>query len=188
MRKLNVFNQISIDGYFKTTDGDISWLHQPDDDAEFKQFTNENAVSGGVLLFGRKTYETMVTFWPTPQAAEQFPEVARQMNSLPKVVFSKSLDQATWNNATIVKGDPVAEVRRMKSEAGPAMAILGSGSIVAQLTRAGLIDEYQVLVIPTVLSEGTSMFDGAGRMVNMTLANSRTFRNGRVFLVYHPKG
>jgi dihydrofolate reductase len=180
-----VFNQISIDGYFKSADGNIGWLHQPDDDEEFKAFTNSNAVAGGVLLFGRRTYEMMVSFWPTPQAAAQFPEVARQMNSLPKVVFSKTLDRASWNNTT-VRPDPVAEVKEMKGRPGDSMAVLGSGSIVSQLTRAGLIDEYQILVIPTVLGGGTTMF-GDVAPLNLALASSRTFRNGKVFLVYHPK-
>jgi dihydrofolate reductase len=187
MRKLSVFNQISVDGFFKTANGDIGWLHQPDEDAEFKEFTRDNAVSGGVLLFGRKTYETMASFWPTPQAAEQFPDVAKQMNSLPKVVFSKTMDGASWNNTTVVKGDPVVAVKKMKNEPGEPMAILGSGTIVSQLTHAGLIDEYQIMMIPIVLSEGSTMFDRASSMLNLTLTKSRTFRNGRVFLVYQPE-
>jgi dihydrofolate reductase len=189
MRRLSVFNQVSVDGYFKTPSGDIRWLHQPDDDddEEFKQFSTDNAVAGGVLLFGRKTYETMASFWPTTAAAEQFPEVAREMNRLPKVVFSKTLDQASWSNTTVIKGDPVTAVKKMKSEPGEPLAILGSGSIVSQLTQASLIDEYQILVIPTVLGEGTTMFDGVKTPMNLTLTKTRTFRNGRAFHVYEPK-
>jgi dihydrofolate reductase len=82
----------------------------------------------------------------------------------------------------------VAEVKKMKSEPGKPMAILGSGSIVSQLTQAGLIDEYQILMIPVVLGEGTTMFDGAGKTISLTLTRSRTFRNGKAFLVYEPKG
>src|SRR6185436_19526824 len=103
MRKLTVFNQISVDGYFKTPSGDIGWMHRQDDgDEEFKKFSTDNAVAGGVLVFGRKTYETMAGFWPTPAAAKQFPGIAEQMNRLPKVVFSKTLDKPSWNNTTIV--------------------------------------------------------------------------------------
>ena len=188
MRKLSVFNQISIDGYFKTPSGDIQWMHRPDDsDEEFKRFSTDNAVAGGVLVFGRTTYETMASFWPTPAAAKQFPEVAEQMNRLPKVVFSKTLDKPSWNNTTVVKDDLVAAVKKMKSEPGEPMAILGSGSIVSQLTQAGLIDEYQILVLPVVLGEGKTMFDGAKKMLNMTLTKSRTFKNGKAFLVYEPR-
>ena len=109
------------------------------------------------------------------------------MNQTPKIVFSKTLDRAEWNNTTIVKGDLVTEVEKMKSEPGEPMAILGSGSIVSQLTRAGLIDEYQILVIPIVLGEGTTMFDGAGTMVDLRLTETRSFRNGKAFLVYEPR-
>lgn len=187
MRKLSVFNQVSVDGYFKTPSGDIRWMHQPDDDQEFRQFTIDNAVSGGMLVLGRKTYETMASFWPTPAAAEQFPEVAAEMNRLPKVVFSTTLDHPSWNNTTVIKSDPVAAVTRMKSQPGEPIAILGSGSIVSQLTQAGLIDEFQVLVIPIVLGDGTTMFAGARKMINLTLTNTRTFRNGKAFLVYQPQ-
>ena len=189
MRRLTVFNQVSVDGYFRTPSGDIHWLHQqPDDDAEFRQFTIDNATAGGALLFGRKTYEQMASFWPTPAAAEQFPEVAREMNRLPKFVASKTLIQPEWQNTTVLSGDLVAETRRLKEGVGEPIAILGSGSIVSQLTQAGLIDEYQILVIPVVLGEGTTMFDGMKKMMNLALTKTRTFRNGKALHVYEAKG
>ena len=187
MRQLSVFNQISVDGYFRTASGDSAWMHQQDDDAEFNEFTASNARGGGVLLFGRTTYEMMASFWPTAAAAEQFPDVAKQMNNLPKVVFSRTQKKASWNNTRLVKGDPVAEVRRMKNEPGEQIVIMGSGTIVSQLMPAGLIDEYQLVVIPVVLGEGKTMFEGSRRMLNLTLTKSRTFRNGKAFLVYEPK-
>jgi len=188
MRRLSVFEQVSVDGYFKTPSGDISWLHQTDnDDEEFKQFTRDNAAAGGVLVFGRRTYEVMANFWPTAAASEQAPDVARHMNRMPKVVFSKTLDQASWNNTTVVKADPVSAIKKMKREPGEPMTIMGSGTIVSQLTAAGLIDEYQILVIPIVLGEGTTMFEGAGKLMNLTLTDTRTFRNGKAYHVYQPK-
>ena len=97
MRKLSVFNQISVDGYFRTASGDSAWMHQQDDDAEFREFTAANARGGGTLLFGRTTYELMASFWPTPAAAAQFPDVARQMNGLLKIVFSRTLERVEGN-------------------------------------------------------------------------------------------
>jgi dihydrofolate reductase len=187
MRKLTVFNQVSVDGFFRTEDGDSSWMHQQDDDAEFRKFTEGNAMGGGVLLFGRTTYEMMRAFWPTPAAAEQFPVVAKQMNTLPKVVFSRTLKKASWNNTTILKRDVVAEVRKLKSEPGEQIVIMGSGTIVTQLAPAGLIDEYQLVVIPVVLGEGKTMFEGSRKTLNLTLTKARTFRNGKAFLVYEPR-
>ena len=189
MRKLSVFNQVSLDGYFRTKEGSVEWAHRAQgqgDDPEFKQFISGNASGGGALLFGRKTYEMMVAFWPTPAAAEQFPEVAKGMNAAPKIVFSKTLKKAAWNNTTVISGDLVSEVRKLKEASGAPMTILGSGSIVAPLARAGLIDQYQLLVFPLVLGEGVSMFAGVGTGVGLTLQSTRAFRNGIVLLVYEP--
>jgi len=188
MRKLSVFNQVSVDGFFRTMDGAIDWVKdRQGDDPEFREFISGNASGGGVLLFGRKTYEMMAGFWQTPMAAEQFPVVARQMNALPKIVFSKTLKEATWQNTTLLKGDLVGEVRKLKSGPGEPMAILGSGSIVAPLARAGLIDEVQFLVFPVVLGEGASMFAGVGKTLDLKLKSTRVFRNGIVSLVYESK-
>lgn len=85
MSKLMVFNSVSVDGYFTDTKGDVSWTHQ--DDPEWRKFTIENARGDGILLFGRITYEMMSSYWPTPQAKQQFPEVAERMNKAQKVVF-----------------------------------------------------------------------------------------------------
>ena len=105
---------------------------------------------------------------------------------MPKVVFSRTLDQASWNNTKLVKGDMVAEVRRMKKEHGEGMVILGSGSIVSQLASEGLIDEYQVVVNPVVLGTGRTMFDGVKEKLNLKLTKTRTFGNGNVVLGYQP--
>ena len=129
----------------------------------------------------------MASYWPTPIADQHNPAVAAGMNSMPKVVFSRTLDQASWNNTRLVKGDIVSAVRKMKEEPGPGMAILGSGSIVSQLTEAGLIDEYQVLVAPIVLGQGRTMFEGVRKMIDLKRTRSRPFRNGMVFNVYEPK-
>jgi len=137
MPRLIVFNTITVDGYFTDKNNDMSWAHQGDDDPEFDEFVAGNASGGGVLVFGRKTYELMASFWPTPAAAERMPVVAREMNSRQKVVFSRTLEEASWSNTRLVKDDLVEEVRRMKSAPGADMAILGSGSLVAQLAQAG---------------------------------------------------
>src|SRR5215470_13141804 len=146
MRKLIVFNNVTLDGYFTGVNGEFSWAHSGNDDAEYKAFIAGNASGGGQLLFGRITYELMAGYWPTPVADQHNPAVAKGMNSMPKAVFSRTLERASWNNTTLVKGDLISEVRRMKQQPGPNMAILGSGSIVAQLAPEQLIDEFQVVI------------------------------------------
>lgn len=186
MRKLVVFNSVTLDGYFSGPGGDISWAHKGDEDAEWNAFVAGNAGAGGMLLFGRITYELMASFWPTADAKKNYPDVAEGMNNLPKVVFSRTLDKASWQGTRLVKGDLAGEVRTMKKEPGPDMVILGSGSIVSQLAQEGLIDEYQAVVNPVVLGKGRTMFDGVKGKLALKLTTTRTFANGNVLLCYAP--
>jgi len=186
MRKLAVFNHVSLDGYFVDGTGGMSWAHAGLKDAEWNGFVAENAAGGGPLLFGRITYELMTSYWPTPLATQHDPVVAERMNSLPKVVFSRTLDKASWNNTKLVKGNLAAEIRRLKKEPGDGMVILGSGNLVSQLAQEGLIDAYQVVVNPIVLGKGRTMFDGVKERLNLKLTKTRAFGNGNVFLSYEP--
>jgi dihydrofolate reductase len=183
MRRLVAFENVTLDGYFAATDGDIGWAHGVPD-PEFDAFVADNASGGGQLLLGRKTYELMAGYWPTPSASQQAPMVAERMNQLPKVVFSRTMDTVSWSNTKLVKGDLPAAIRRMKNESGPGMAILGSGSLVSQLAQEGLIDEYQLVVNPVVLGKGRALFDGIMARLGLKLTGSRVFRNGKVFLCY----
>jgi len=184
MRRLYVFNNISLDGYFTDTNSDMSWAHQPD--AEFNEFTQSNARGGGTLVFGRVTYDLMVKFWPTPMAMERNPVVAERMNSAEKIVFSNTMERAAWSNTKIVKGDIVAQMRTLKEQAGDDMVIMGSGSIISQFTEAGLIDEFQIVLCPIVLGAGRTLFGGVTTRPSLKRTHSRTFTNGNVFLRYEP--
>jgi dihydrofolate reductase len=184
MRKLVVFNNITLDGYFTGADGDFGWAHAGPPDPEFDAFVAGNASGDGHLLFGRRTYDLMAGYWPTPLAAEQNPTVARGMNEMAKTVFSRTMRQAAWHNTSVAAGDLMDTVRRMKAETGPDMVILGSGSIVAQLAPAGTIDEYQLVVSPVVLGRGRTMFEGVASPVRLGLTESRRFPGGKVFLRY----
>ncbi|MCI0406837.1 MAG: dihydrofolate reductase family protein [candidate division Zixibacteria bacterium] len=186
MRRLMVFNSVSLDGYFTDKSGDMSWAYNVSPDAEWDAFVAGNASGEGVLLFGRVTYDLMAGFWPTPQAAQQMPEVAEGMNKMPKVVFSRTMEKAAWNNTTLVRDDLASAVRKLKNQPGPDMVILGSGSIVAQLARAGLVDEYQFVVVPVVLGGGRTMFEGLKEKLTLKRIESRVFGNGNVFLRYEP--
>jgi dihydrofolate reductase len=186
MRKLVVFNHVSLDGYFVDVNGSMTWAKSGTRDAEWNAFVAENAKGDSPLLFGRVTYELMASFWPTPMADQHDPVVAERMNKLPKVVFSRTLDKASWSNTRLVKGDMVAETRNLKKEPGEDMVILGSGSIVSQLAQEGLIDAYQVVVNPIILGEGRTMFDGIKEKLNLKLTKTRAFGNGNVFLCYEP--
>ena len=184
MRRLNVFNSVSVDGYFSDASGDMSWAHKSD--PEWNAFVGDNASGNGELLLGRVTYDMMASFWPTPAALETNRKVAEGINRLPKVVFSRTLDKATWNNTRLVKSNLVEEVRRMKQAPGGTIVVLGSGSIVAQLTQAGLVDEFQLALNPVVLGKGRTLFEGTEKHIGLKLTRSRVFKNGNVFLCYEP--
>jgi dihydrofolate reductase len=184
MRKLGVFNNVSLDGYFVDADGSMRWAHRDKPDAEWNAFVAGNASGEGELLFGRITYEMMAGYWPTPQATQNMPAVAEGMNRMPKVVFSRTLERAAWHNTRLLKGDVAAEVRNLKRESGPDMVILGSGSIVAQLAQERLIDEFHIVVIAIVLGKGRTIFEGVKEKFALKLTKSRAFGNGNVVLDY----
>ena len=182
VRKLSVFNSISLDGHFTDGTSDMSWAHAPD--PEWQQFTAENAGGDAELIFGRKTYEMMASFWPTPQAKQMMPEVAASMNRMSKNVFSRSLKDVSWENSRLARGDLVAEVRRLKSEPGPGLLIMGSGEIVSQLTQAGLIDDFQLVTVPIVLGKGRSLFEGVTSRPGFELTKTRIFKSGKIVAWY----
>ena len=186
MARLVVFNNVTLDGYFSDKNGGMSWAHRETQDAEFNAFVAENSKSDGALLFGRITYELMASYWPTPQASKNDPVVAEGMNRLLKFVFSRTLDKVSWSNTKLLKGDLGTEVRRLKQESRENIAILGSGSLVAQLAPQGLIDEFQVMVNPVILGAGRTMFDGMKEKLALKLIKTRAFGNGNVLLSYAP--
>ncbi len=184
-RTVASFMHVSLDGYFCDPRGDMSFAHKLPDDEEWNKFVAGNTKGGGMLLFGRTTYDMMAAWWPTPKAAQAMPQVAASMNAMPKVVFSRTMRSADWENTT-VEHDAVPAVRKMKSETGPNMVILGSGSIVLQLAGEGLLDTLQVVVNPIALGAGKSLFSGLAHRLNLALTDTRVFKNGAVVLWYAP--
>jgi dihydrofolate reductase len=184
MAKLSAFSQISLDGYFVDAAGGMSWAHEGSQDPEWQAFVSGNASGDGALLFGRVTYEMMASYWPSPLAAQNSPDVAARMNTSRKLVFSRTLEQAAWQNTTLLKGELSAEVSELKQSLGGGITILGSGQLVAQLAQARLIDAYQFVVSPVVLGGGRSLFEGVKGRLDLKLEKTRAFANGKVVLWY----
>ena len=181
MRKLSVYNFITLNGMYKGADDDISWHRHGEEEA---QFSAASLAADNILLFGRVTYEMMASWWPTPMAAEAYPEVASRMNSAEKIVFSNIIEDPKWNNTRVISGDIVGQVRQLKQQPGKDMTILGSGSIVSQFAVAGLIDEYQIMIDPVVLGTGTPIFNGFKGCMALELIGHRVFKSGVVLLSY----
>ena len=184
MRKLTMYISVSLDGFFASANGDMSWAHRHD--PEWTAYVEDNASGESELMFGRITHDMMASYWPTPLAAKNSPAVAARMNAVRKIVFSRALRESPWANTTVLNGDLASEVARLKNEPGPDITILGSGTIVRQLTDARLIDDYQIVVSPIALGEGKSLFGGLKERIPLKLASSRGFSNGNVVLCYQP--
>jgi len=182
MRKLLIFNQTSLDGFIADAHSDMSWAHKQD--REWNDWVSNNASGGGELVFGRVTYQQMASFWPSPMALESMPVVAERMNNLPKVVFSRTLTEVQWNNTRLIQSDIAAAVRKLKSEPGQDMVLMGSASIVGQLAKEDLIDAYQLVINPIILGVGKSMFAGLNKHLHLKLTNTRTFKNGNLVVSY----
>src|ERR1041385_3274587 len=184
MRKLSVFNFVTLNGYFKGANGDISWHRHG---TEENEYAAESLESESTLLFGRVTYEMMASYWPTPIAIKNDPIVAEEMNNAEKIVFSRTLKNAEWNNTSIMKDNIVEAIKKMKSDSSKTakdMTILGSGSIVCQFAEHGLIDEYQFMVDPVVIGNGTPIFSNIKNKLDLKLTSTKIFKSGVVLLCY----
>jgi dihydrofolate reductase len=183
MRKVLFFMLITMDGYFEGSDKDINW-HNVDD--EFNKFAIDQLNSVDTLLFGRVTYEMMASYWPTPEAKTNDPIVAEKMNTLHKLVFSKSLTDAGWQNTKLIKKNYVDEISKLKHESGKDLIIFGSSDLAVTFIENDLIDECRIMVNPVVLGGGKPLFQGLNHKLNMKLLKTRVFNSGNVLLFYEP--
>jgi dihydrofolate reductase len=183
MRKIIVFNMVTLDGFVAGPSGDIDW-HRVDE--EFNQFAIAQLDAAGGLIFGRVTYELMAGYWPTPLALEDDPIVAHQMNILPKIVVSRTLERADWHNTRLIKANFATELKQLKQQSGSDLFVFGSANLVASLIREDLIDEYRILVNPVVLGSGQPLFQDFRPPLHLKLIRTETFQNGNVMLVYTP--
>ncbi len=173
MRKVIVWNMVTLDGYFEgPKTWEIDW-HEYVWGEELERFSLNQAQEAGTLLFGRKTYEGMAGYWQTATG-----DVAEFMNSIPKVVFSNTLETAGWSNTRLVK------VARLKQEPGKDLFIFGSANLIGSLTKQGLIDEYRIGLNPLVLGGGTPMFKPSEGRMRLKLLEARPMQSGVVLLRY----
>lgn len=183
MRKLIAETLISLDGYFEDHNKGLSWHNV---DQEFDNYTIEMLGGLDTLLFGRVTYELMESFWPTDEAIKADPIVARYMNELPKVVFSKKLKTATWNNTKVVNANIAEEVKNLKAQPGKNIALFASSNLAKTFVEHDLVDEFHFLINPIVLGTGHSFLNGLQSKQKLRLTNSKVFNSGNVLLCYEP--
>lgn len=187
MRQIIMQNRVSMDGYFASLNEasfGMDWFVQ---DPEIDIAVREGKEHVNTALFGGTTYRGFERSWlpilHDPNAPVEMKAVAEELTNMKKIVFSTTLRETSWANTTVLNGNLIEEVRKLKEENDSDMMIFGSGSIVQQLANHGLIDEYVFIVTPIVAGEGKPLFQ-AVQQFTLTLIEARPFESGNVLLRY----
>ena len=197
MRRIMMYNRVTADGYFSSSDGNLDWV-VPDAEIDRAGAAAAATANPGTVLFGRRTYEMFASFWPHVKAGSpapnphdpqrgQTPEMlamAKMLNAAEKFVFSRTLRDVTWNNSHIIHDFDPGQIQAMKNGTGEDIIIFGSGTIVSQLTQHGLIDEYQLIVSPIILGSGKLLFSGVTNRPRLNLLEAKGHASGNVMLRY----
>ena len=187
MRKIKMLNRVSIDGYFASNNEENFrmdlFLHDPEVDEASHVITGKMET----LLLGGTTYRgferSWVPFLQDPHAPQELKKVAAELTAMNKMVFSNTLKQSNWSNTYIYDGDLIQNVQQIKSNSSSDMLIMGSGSIVQQLAKERLIDEYIFIVSPVLAGEGKRLFPNM-KQLDLTLVEAKPFASGNVILHY----
>jgi dihydrofolate reductase len=177
-----MWNLVTLEGFFE---GPKKWdldFHEYVWGDELEQLSLEQGKTADALLFGRVTYEGMAAYWSTAKGA-----IADFMNSVPKVVFSRTLAKADWNNTRLVRENAEGEVAKLKTSSKQNLYVFGSAELSATLMQHDLFDEYRLCVVPVVLGAGTPLFKSDGQRKRMKLRETRALKSGGVILFCEPQ-
>jgi dihydrofolate reductase len=189
LRKVIYAMSLSLDGFIEAANGDLSWSNP---DEELHEHFNDLESMIDIHLYGRRLYENMAAYWPTadenPSASQNEIEYARIWRNMPKVVFSRTLDQVGWNSR-LVRENIAEEVNKLKdqpaAEDQPGKYLsVGGAELASSFMRLGLIDEYRLYIHPIILGGGKPMFPQLPNKVDLRLVETRTFGLGVVLLRY----
>ena len=172
---------VSLDGFFEGEDHDLSWHNV---DSEFNNFAVKQLDETDTLVFDGRTYQMMADFWLSDIARKTDPQTATRMNKLHKIVFSRTLHEAGWNNTELHKDNVVSVIRAVKSKLGNDIAVLGSSNLSLTLIKEKLLDEIRIMVNPVVLGQGKLLFSGINMSIELKLTDERAFESGNVLLTY----
>lgn len=184
-RKIIVSEMVSVDGYFSGPNGELDWHNV---NAEFNDaYAVPMLEAADTLMFGFVTYELMASYWPTTAALKDDPIVASKMNEMRKIVFSNKPQTLAWNNSSLKTKIVAEDIVKLKQSPGKDILIFGSGMIVSELTRLGLIDEYRFMVNPIILGNGKPLLTNIKDKIKLNLLETKKFKSGNVLLRYEPK-
>jgi dihydrofolate reductase len=187
MRKIIVSINITLDGFIAGPDCELDW-HFNYWDEEMAKFATEQLSDADTIVLGRVTYKAMARFWPLKvmdlSYAREDIAFAEMMNRYEKIVFSKTLQKAEWNNSRVVRNGIRKEILKLKQKPGKNIIIYGSESIVSALNRLDLIDEFALWVHPVFLKKGKPLFKDEQEKLEFKLLNTKAFSSGVVILTY----
>jgi dihydrofolate reductase len=169
---------VTVDGFFEGPNRNIDWFVFDD---ELEKYILETQVNADTLLFGRVTYQLMADYWPSAEG-----RIADFMNAVPKVVVSKTLNKAEWNNTRLIRDNAPGKIAELKQQPGKDIFVFGSANLSSTLMQHGLIDEYRLGVNPIVLGSGTPLFNGGRSKLDLKLLETRPLKSGVVILHYQP--
>ena len=188
MRKIIVTEWISLDGYTSGPNGEMDYLSF---DARMGKYESDIVDQADTLLLGKTTYDSFAGSWPkVPDkegVSEEEKDYARRLNAMRKIVISKSMDKADWESSEVWNEIDEAKIKELKEQEGKDILIYGSASIISQLTDMKLIDEYQILVQPALLSGGLKLFGEIKNRLDLELVSSEQFDSGVMLLIYKLK-
>ncbi len=188
MRKLKLQVQMSVDGYVAGPNGEMDWMTWDMDD-KLSAYINAITDASDTILLGRKMTDGFVSYWENvvnnqPESAEF--SFAKKMVDTPKVVFTKTLEKSEWNNAKIAKGDLVDEIKKLKNQEGKDIIVYGGATLVSNLIKHGLIDEYHLFINPAAIGCGMTIFKALEQKLNLKLIKATPCDCGIVVLCYEP--
>jgi dihydrofolate reductase len=178
VRSVVLMMSVSVDGLVAGPHGHAGGLAEPN---ELKRWKLDRVRQAGTHIMGRVTYEEMAAYWPTSTD-----DYAAPMNEIPKVAFSKALDQATWAESSIARGDLEDEIANLRRQPGGEIIAWGGASFAQSLSRAGLIDEYVLVIHPVAFGSGMPMFRDLPDALRLELLEAQTFDTGTVLHIYEP--
>jgi dihydrofolate reductase len=174
-----MWNVITLDGYFE---GNQNWdlsFHNQVWGQELEKISIDQLHSADYLVFGRVTYEGMAAYWRKAEG-----EIADLMNSIPKIVFSKTLKFADWNNTTLKSENATEEILKLKEQGGKDLYVFGSANLSETFMNNNLFDEYRIGISPVILGNGRQLFRQGISLKNLTLVSTQQLLTGGVILKY----
>jgi dihydrofolate reductase len=187
MRKVIVSEFVTLDGVMEDPGGAEKferggWAFQFDRGPEGDKFKLDEVMASDALLLGRITYQGFAAAWPSRTG-----EFADKMNGMPKYVVSSTLEQAGWNNSTLIKSKVAEEVSRLKAMPGRDILVAGSTQLVHTLMQHDLVDEFRLMVFPVILGGGRRLFTDRSESYTLRLAETKPVGSGVLILIYHPE-